>query len=640
MEALSPGEPAQQPRLWSRFVVFALIIALVVAALGFRLFTLQIVSGDHYAGLARENRVRLQPVRAPRGLIFDRAGRQLVENVATFAVKARPADLPFSQRPAVIERLATLLKMPAADITEALDRAAANRFELANITRDIPREVALLIREEHLRLPGIEVVVEPRRQYAYGDLVAHAVGFTGAVTPDDLARVGSLGYLSDDTIGKQGVEATFEETLRGEYGVEQVEVDARGEPVRLLRTMQTPEPGNSLELTIDVDVQQDAETALRWAMDLVGLEQGVVMVMNPQTGEILAMVSLPSYDNNLFSGGISTAGYQELLNAPGAPLRNHAIADHTPPGSTYKLVTGAGGLQDGILTDQTKLQTRAYLSIGSYRYWDWNRQGFGRLNIYDGFGRSSDTFFFQIAGELGIDRLAYWGRQFGFGEQTGIDLPGEVRGILPDNDWKMRLMNEPIYPGEVYQAGIGQGYNSFPPIQTLNAFAALANGGKLFKPQIVRRIMSPGGEVVDVIEPELIRELPIDAEHLTTMRQAARRVVTIQHTYNLVDLPIVVGAKTGTAEFGVRDAKGRLPYHSWFAGFVPKDPWKKRSDPDGVEAISRTDSELAILTFAYDSRTTGNAATEIAKYFFQLHYDLDVDLREDWILERDNFYGQ
>ncbi len=640
MEALSPGEPAQQPRLWPRFVVFALIIALVVAALGFRLFTLQIVSGDHYAGLVRENRVRLQPVRAPRGLIFDRAGRQLVENVATFAVKARPADLPFSQRPAVIERLATLLKMPAADITEALDRAAANRFELANITRDIPHEVALIIREEHLRLPGIEVVVEPRRQYAYGDLVAHAVGFTGAVTPDDLARVGSLGYLSDDTIGKQGVEATFEETLRGEYGVEQVEVDARGEPVRLLRTMQTPEPGNSLELTIDVDVQQDAETALRWAMDLVGLEQGVVMVMNPQTGEILAMVSLPSYDNNLFSGGISTAGYQELLNAPGAPLRNHAIADHTPPGSTYKLVTGAGGLQDGILTNRTKLQTRAYLSIGSYRYWDWNRQGFGRLNIYDGFGRSSDTFFFQVAGDLGIDRLAYWGRQFGFGERTGIDLPGEVRGILPDSEWKMRLMNEPIYPGEVYQAGIGQGYNSFPPIQTLNAFAALANGGKLFKPQIVRRIMSPGGEVVDEIEPELIRELPIDAEHLTTMRQAARRVVTVQHTYNLVDLPIVIGAKTGTAEFGVRDAKGRLPYHSWFAGFVPKDPWKKRSDPDGVEAISRTDSELAILTFAYDSRTTGNAATEIAKYFFQLHYDLDVDLREDWILERDNFYGQ
>ncbi|CAN5790887.1 penicillin-binding protein 2 [soil metagenome] len=634
------GEPARQGRPWPRFIVFALIIALVVTALGLRLFTLQIVSGGYYADLARENRIRLQPVRAPRGLIFDRTGRQLVDNVATFAVKARPADLPFSQRPAVIERLATLLGIPAEDITEALDRAATNRFELANVASGVPEEIALIIREEHLELPGVEVVVEPQREYPYGELVAHVLGFTGAVTPDELARLGSLGYLHDDTIGKQGVETTFEEVLRGEYGVEQIEVDARGEAVRLLRTLQPAEPGDSLELTIDVDIQRDAETALRWAMDLVGLEQGVVMVMNPQTGEILAMVSLPSYDNNLFSDGISTADYQALLNAPGAPLRNHAISDHIPPGSTYKLVTGVGGLADGVLTDRTKIRTRPFLSIGSYKYWDWNRLGFGPLDIYDGFGRSSDTFFFQVAGELGIDRLAYWGRQFGFGERTGVDLPGEVRGILPTNDWKMRLMNEPIYPGEVYQAGIGQGYNSFPPIQTLNAFAALANGGRLWKPQIVRRILGPDGEVVDEIEPELIRELPVDADVLRTMRQASRRVVTIRHTWNLVDLPIVIGAKTGTAEFGVRDAKGRLPYHSWFAGFVPKDPWKKRSDPDGVEAISRTDSELAILTFAYDSRTTGNAATEIAKYFFQLHYDLDEDLREDWILERDNFYGQ
>jgi len=636
----SLGEPARQPRLWPRFVVFALIIALVVTALGLRLFTLQIVSGGYYAGLARENRVRLQPVRAPRGLIFDRAGRQLVNNVATFAIKARPADLPFSERPAVVDRLATLLDMRPADITEALDRAAANRFELANVARDVPEEVALIIREEHLQLPGIEVTVEPRRQYPYGDLVAHVLGFTGAVTADDLARVGSLGYLQDDTIGKQGVEATFEETLRGEYGVEQVEVDARGEAIRLLRTLQPAEPGDSLELTIDVDVQRDAETAMRWAMDLIGLERGVVMAMNPQTGEILAMVSLPSYDNNLFSRGISTADYQELLNAPGAPLRNHAIADHAPPGSTYKLVTGTGGLQDGVLTDRTILQTRAYLSIGSTRYWDWNRQGFGPLDIYDGFGRSSNTFFFQVARRLGIDRLAYWGSQFGFGERTGIDLPGEVRGMLPTNEWKMRLMNEPVYPGEVYQAGIGQGYDSFPPIQTLNAYAALANGGKLFKPQIVRRILSPVGEVVEEIEPELIRELDVDDSTLRIMRRAARRVVTIGQTYNLVDLPIVVAGKTGTAQFGVRDAKGRLPHHSWFVGFVPKDPWKTRRDPDGVEAVSRTDSELAVLAFAYDSRTTGNAATEIVKYFLQLHYDLDVDLRQDWILERDNFYGQ
>ena len=222
--------------------------------------------------------------------------------------------------------------------------------------------------------------------------------------------------------------------------------------------------------------------------------RGVVIVMNPQTGEILAMVSLPTYDNNVFARGISSADYQALLDDPDRPLLNFAISEQYPPGSTYKLVTGTGALAGRH--DQRPRpcsRPRAYLAIGRYKYWDWNQRGFGPLNIYGGFAHSSDTFFYQIAGMLGIDRLGLLGHQFGFGEPTGIDLPGEAGGIVPTNEWKQGVFNQPIYPGEVYQAGIGQGYDMATPLQLLNAYCALANGGTLYRPQIVRRVLAPDG---------------------------------------------------------------------------------------------------------------------------------------------------
>jgi penicillin-binding protein 2 len=320
-------------------------------------------------------------------------------------------------------------------------------------------------------------------------------------------------------------------------------------------------------------------------------------------------------------------------------MLNVAIGEQYPPGSTYKLVTGSGALQDGKITTTTNIKTEPFIEIGKWKYWDWNKEGFGLVNIFGGFAHSSDTYFFRLAGMLGIDRLAYWAHQWGFGRPTGIDLPGEVSGIVPTNDWKRRTLNEIYFTGEVYQAGIGQGYNASSPIQVLNAYAALANGGTLYKPQLVRRILDPEGNVVERIEPEVIRQLDIDKSILRTMRVAARRVVTVRHTYNLVDLPIVVAGKSGTAEFGVRDRQGRLPFSNWFVAFVPKEARKTASDPEGLEAVRREDADLVVLAYAHDTRTAGNAATEIVKYFLQLHYGLSVDLRQRWVLERANFYG-
>ena len=271
-----------------------MLVALVASLLGTRLFYLQISRGGYYAGRSDANRVVLQPIPSTRGLIHDRQGRPLVSNVPSFAVKIRPTDLPTSRRPAVVGRLSLLLGIPATDINKTIDAYAGSRFELVRIAGDVPAEVARLISEEHLLLPGVEVDVEANRQYLYGPLLSQVLGYTGPIDADELKRLREAGYLADDVIGKAGVEAMYEQQLRGRYGLEQVERDATGREVQVLATAREAETGASLELTIDLRAQELAEQALTWAMRLAKLKRGVVIVMNPQTGEILAMVSLPT----------------------------------------------------------------------------------------------------------------------------------------------------------------------------------------------------------------------------------------------------------------------------------------------------------------------------------------------------------
>jgi penicillin-binding protein 2 len=622
----------------SRFFVFALAAIIALGALTARLFYMQVMNGGQYAALAETNRTVLQAVPSSRGLIYDREGVTLVTNVPTFAVKVRPADLPEDRRDEVVARLSALTGEPIADINTAIDGNPGSTFDLVRVAQDVPKETADLIAEAGFELPGVEVAVEVRRQYPDGPLMSQILGYTGPVSADQLETLKSEGYLPDDLIGKTGLEASYEDELRGVYGVEKVERAPSGRRLQVLETVTEAQAGNSLRLTIDTRQQKLAQKALQWGMKEAGLKRGVVIVMNPQTGEILALVSLPTYDNNAFARGITTKAYAALLKNPNKPLLNHAVNAHYAPGSTYKLVAGTGALADKKITPSTLIKTAPYLKIGPTRFWDWNHRGFGLCNIDCGFGHSSDTFFFQLAGKLGIERLAYWARQYGFGAKTGIDLPSEATGIVPTNNWKLRTKGEPIYPGELYQAGIGQGYDAVTPIQLINAYAAMANGGKLYEPRLVHDVLAPDGSVLKAFKPTLIRKLKVPTSVLREMREAARSVVTLRHTYNLVDLPIVVAGKSGTAEFGTRDKQGRLPFHSWFVGFTPKDPTKKASDPTGLRALAKGDSQLVVLAFAYDSRTKGNVATEIVKYYLQLHYGIKHDYRNFNLLERGNFY--
>jgi penicillin-binding protein 2 len=294
-------------------------------------------------------------------------------------------------------------------------------------------------------------------------------------------------------------------------------------------------------------------------------------------------------------------------------------------------VTGSGGIQDKKITAATRIQTKPYITLANTKYWDWNRRGFGLCDMNCGFGNSSDTFFYQVAVMIGADRLAFYANQYGFGARTGIDLPGEAAGIIPSNQWKIDTFGQQMYTGETAQAGIGQGYVAVTPIQLITAYAALANGGKLYKPQLVRTITGADGSLVRDFAPELIRKLAISPSVLRSMRIAARSTVTLRHTYNLVDMPIKVAGKSGTAEFDLPDAQGRLPYHSWFVGWVPKNPYKAD--------FTKTDSELVFLAFAFDSRTIGNAATEIAKAFLQIHFQIKHDYRLPQLMKKGNFFG-
>ena len=616
------------PRSRARFISFGVAAALLFTILGGRLFQLQVVNGDQYAAEAAATRTVEVPLRSPRGLVFDREGRPVVVNVPSWTVKVRPADLPDEGVGRILRRVARLADADAPTLRRRLNAFQGSPFELVPLERGITREAALLIGEEAQTLPGVVVEVEPVRRYldergdTDGQLLSHVLGYVGPVDLAEFQELADVGYLRDDLIGRAGIEATFEEELRGTYGVELMERDAQGRPIKTIRTVRGAQAGKNLMLTVDARMQRIATRSLQWGMRAVGLEQGVTVVMNPQTGEILAMVSLPAYDNNKFAGGISAEDYAVYLNDPAKPLRNHAIADIFPPGSTFKLVTGLAALEERVTSASQIWPTYGCYQIpGAPRgqcLFDWNHAGFGPLSMIDAFAKSSDTFFYQMAIALGVDDLGKWANRLGFGERSGIRLPGEAAGIVASREWARSQGRDDVFTGELAQAGIGQNVVAVTPLQLLNAYSAVANGGRLMQPMIVRGETDAEGNLIKEYEPQVIRRLGASNANLQTMRIGAREVVTSGHAYNIRDLNLrgALSGKTGTAEFGTRGRNGVLPFHSWFVAYLPS-------------RAGATDADLAVVTFSYSAVVPGNVSLEVVKYFLQEWYELDQDLRLD-----------
>jgi penicillin-binding protein 2 len=594
-------------------IFLRIVVVLVFGVLAVRLWQLQMVQGQEYRLRADTNRFRVEAIDAPRGVIYDREGRILVRNKASFAVTIVPADLPAEAEKAVYERLSELLGVPVSsrsaglgDISQPGIRDIVERgrerdpYAPVLIKANVPRMTALLIEEELISLPGVRVETVPIREYVEGPLLAHILGYMGPIPEAWAESYRKAGYAPDERIGLVGVEYAFEEVLRGEKGQRFVEVDVLGRVLRTIGQPLPPIPGDNLYLTLDRELQQEVERILREGLEAVGATSGVALVGNPHSGEILAMVSLPTYDNNLFAGGISAADWARLRDAPDDPLLNRAIAGLYAPGSTFKLIPAAAALQEGVISPNTRIEDPGVILVKNQYFPDdlslaqpfycWLRTGHGNLNVVGAIAQSCDVFFYEVAGGfeefqgLGVERLVHYARLFGLGEPTGIDLPGEAAGLVPTPKWKRLTFGAEggvWTTGNTYNMGIGQGDLLVTPLQMLNVVSAVANGGTLYRPQIVRRIVDAQGQTVWEFEPEVIRQLPIAPEYLALVREGMRRAVTegtAQPAWTRLPTEISVAGKTGTAEFCqpnetrtdcLRDEEGNLFTHAWFVAFAP-----------------------------------------------------------------------
>ncbi len=628
-----PSEREVRRRRPLRFFAAALIVLFTFSGLGGRLLLVQLgattASGTTTA-VARGHRIVEEIITPARGLVMDRSGRVLAKNIAVYAVQIRPGDLSLTIRAQVVKTLGEILNMDPVRIITLLDRSTGSLWEPIRIANNVNERAARLISEEAASLPGVETIIESRRVYPYGTLISHIVGYVGRIDSVEASTLAPAGYTVVDFIGRAGVEASYEEVLRGTPGIRQVEVDAKGRLVRILGVTKPPVNGASLTLTIDIEAQQRATTALEWGLKSAGTQEGVVASMNPQNGEIIAMASLPTYDNNDFSAGISNAKYQKYLTNKYSPLLNHAVGSHFAPGSTYKLVTFSCALDLNLASPSTRFQSTAFLEVDGERFYEWNRAGFGRtLTPSDAYSWSSNVVTFQLARLIKIDRLATCGRQWGFGAPSGIDLPSEISGLVPDQTWARSTINRGLYNAEVLQSAQGQGYDLVTPIQVLNSFSALANSGTLWRPHVVLHITHADGSITP-ITPVVNGEVGMKESTYREMRLAGRKMaLNPGPSQGISRMPLFVSAKSGTAEYGVRDYLGRLPYHNWMGGFVaPTNDW------------SNDDSEFAYVVFMHGTNTAGNAAKEVTKYYLQLQFDLKRDYRTPALLARGNFFGE
>ena len=640
-----------------RITLLQVLIPLVFVALSVRLWRLQVVAGERYSELAERNRTRMVTTDSTRGVIYDRTHELLVRNLPRFDVLLIPAYLPEEDeaQEALLERLHELLDLPlGSDFAPplfppywgsaelglrdlVLQGALYAPYEPILLKKGISRETAFAIEEAHMDLPGVLVEVNSYREYLTGSLTAHLLGHMGPIpswSQDEYTE--EQGYGPEDSVGLTGLEYTYEDTLRGRKGVKTIEVDVAGREVRTVGRAEDPQPGHNLVLTLDLDLQRFAEETLKNAMARVGSRSSVAIVTKVHTGEVLAMVSLPAHDNNLFARGISIKEFTRLNTDPGRPLLHHAIAGQYPPGSAFKLVPASAALEEQIVSRWTLLtcpEDSGILWLPNKYYPDnpalaqpfycWTHEwgfGHGRIDFVSAVAESCDSYFYLVGGGmldsfegLGLERLTTYAEAFGYGNQTGIDLPSEAPGLVPTEKWKRVNYSERWTTGDTYNMTIGQGYMWSTPLQVVNATAAVANGGTLYRPQLVLQTRDVEGNVVRDYQPDVIRELPVSQENLALVREGMRAAV-LRGTAEWLQVGggLKVAAKTGTAEFCESypecvDEDGKiLTAHAWFTAFAPYD-----------------DPEIALVVFVYGGGegavTAMPVAAEILNYYFQLY---------------------
>ncbi len=552
---------------------FLALLALVLQAA-----YLQIARGGHYAKISENNYKRIVAVKSPRGIIYDRNNKQIVFNMPIFDLVIVPYDF-LKDKDNIkekIKELSEIIEVKEDGLMERINKADRSSHQSFLILENIEKDEALILEEKIKRIDGVKLEKNAIRNYVDSKYISNIIGYSGRINEKELKI--NPDYLLTDTIGKDGIEFFYEKQLRGEYGEEEIEVDSFGKKTRMIGR-EDPISGNNLILNIDFGLQKKIYDQLDEITTKFETEAGAsVVALNPKNGAVLALVNFPSYDNNLFAKGISSGDYNKLLIDKTNPLLNKAIAGQYPPGSTFKPLMGAAALQEEIISPKRKIFASGAIYIGSYRYLDWKAHGL--VDLTKAIAQSCNVYFYTVGGGygdiegLGIDRIKKYANLFGLGNMLGIDLPGEKTGLIPDRQWKKDIKDERWYIGDTYHVSIGQGDVLATPLQIASYTAAIANGGKLFQPQIVDKIIDSDGNIVEDIDSKIIRENFIDLENIEWVQKGMRENVVSGSGISLSSLPVEAAGKTGTAQY-----YGNKKTHAWYIAYAPYD------DPEIALAI-------------------------------------------------------
>ena len=534
-------------------VLFFLVIAILITRAAY----LQLYDGEYYAELADGNRIRIIPTIAPRGTFYDRNGQLLVTNRPGFTVSLLPLTEPIS--PEVIQRVSRLLNVPVEEIQRRIDIHYS--FDPIKIKQDVTADIISIIEEQKYNYRGVIIEVQPVRNYILKQEGAHTFGYVSEISEYELEQKKDSGYKPGDIVGKFGLERVYDKDIRGVNGGEQVEVDVNGKPVQILGKKE-PTPGYDLILTIDRDLQVAAESAVDSILKEIGANAAAAVVLNPQNGEVLAMVSRPAFDPNLFAHGISTKDWNAINNNPYHPMDNKTITGEYPPGSTFKIVTGTAALAAGVVTPEEQI-------FDSGTHWlvpkgNASGEALGWLNFHEALAHSDNVYFYEMGNRLGADRLESYARMFGLGKETGIDLPYESPGLSDWKEYKMEVYEDEFYLSEIMDASIGQGFNLVTPLQAAMVTGEIAANGRRFKPHLVKRMVTQNGDLIREFQPELLGELQVDPYIIKLVQDGLREVtVTGTAASSFRGFPYPIAGKTGTAE----NSQGRD--HGWFVAYAP-----------------------------------------------------------------------
>ena len=564
---------ADQDWYKQRLVRIAFCVAGTFCLIFIRLFYLQVINGDELRRLSKNNCIRLKSTDPSRGMIFDRNGTLLVDNRPAFDLNIVLKDAkPIEQ---TVKKLSKYINVPESELMAKIENdKTVSSYKPIILKKDIGRDTLAAVEVRKFDLPGVAVDVKPRRHYVEPQTASHLIGYLSEINADELNSEEYPGYTVGDYIGKYGIEKIFESFLQGKRGGRQVEVNVMGQVVRILKTVDA-QPGQNLYLTIDLRVQKKAEELLKGVA-------GAVAAMDPQTGQILALASSPSFDQNIFVDGMSHEQWDSLVSNPLRPLENKAIQGEYPPGSTFKIITAIAGLEEGVIDKNTILFCPGWYKYGNRVYRCWKHAGHGDINVVKALAESCDVFFYQVGQKLGIDRLSMYAIASGLGSPTGIDLDHESAGLIPTAEWKKRRIGVDWQGGETLSVAIGQGYDLATPLQMLDFIAAVANGGKIYKPLILKSVYSSEGSVILESKKQLVGKLPVSKQTLQIIKEGLWNVVNnrkgtawIAHVDGLD-----ISGKTGTSqvvgrskEHGLSEEElaHQLKSHAWFVAFAPSE---------------------------------------------------------------------